>query len=193
MENVTETIIILLALTLILLCIAILRQKKRDWWNVRVTREICTIIHFVVMIFVIVPFCIDRFGTLVMSVLRKDFSSFFMGLWAIAVVLIIFHLCLEKVADIVGKLMRETKCFADSIDKIAAIESHLMNFLAVTGFYCSVVSTAISDKEKLVQNDLLFSSFVVFMDLVTLAVYKNVYLKPVKKSAVKSDKSNAGI
>ena len=128
-------------------------------------------IHMLVLLIIVAPVSYALFGTLVLSLFEGDWQRFVLGIWVLLVILISCDLGFELAEKKTGR------SFADSIDKISKIESHLMNFLAVAGFYSSVIARGLDKNAAWELNYyLLFGALIVFLDLVVLNIYENLYL-----------------
>ena len=173
-KNLLATFVKLAILTVVLVVYTFFRQRYREKRECGEAGTGWAVIHMLVLLSVIAPVCGAMFGTLVLSLFKGDLMRFCMGIWALVMFLIAYNLAFEFAEEKIGKGSRS---FADSIEKVSKLESHLMNFLAVAGFYSSVVGDRLDkDTEWTLNCCLLFGAVVVFLDLVVLNIYENLYL-----------------
>lgn len=164
----------LLVMTGLVAWLAISRQKYREKQKRDTAGAFWAWIHVIVLLIVVVPISLAVFGTLVLSFFEGDWLRFGIGTWVIFLILIIYNYVFETVEE---KIKPLTNSFANSIERVRKLESHLMNFLAVAGFYSSVVSRGL-DKDVAWEMNycLLFGAMVVFLDLVVLEIYSTFFL-----------------
>lgn len=169
-----KTFALLMVLTIVLIWYTFLRQAQREERKKDAVGTYWAVAHMLFLLFTIAPMCSVVLKTLDLSFFGGNWIGFCMGVWALVMVLIVYNMVFEFAEEKIGKGNRS---FADSIDKASKIESHLMNFLAVAGFYSSVVGEEVcEDVKSNLDYLLLFAAFVVFLDLLVLNIYEQVYL-----------------
>ena len=99
-------------------------------------------------------------------------SHLLLGLWALVVALFAYHLAFEYA---IGFLDVKDYSFSILIADVTALTTHLMNFMAVAGYFfavygkkCNWLSSGFAEENEI----FLFLAATVFVDLVVLSLYR---------------------